>query len=83
MTNTLPARADIDLLKKQAKKLLKQHRGGDADALTTVNTYHPKPESFSGLRDAQLTVARSYGFKGWAELSDAITNTPSTFLGLP
>ena len=74
MTNSLPARADINLLKKQAKKLLKKHRSGDADALKTVTTYHPKPESFSGLRDAQLAVARSYGFKGWAELSDAVEN---------
>jgi len=71
MTSSLPAQADINLLKKQAKKLLKQYRDGNADALTTVNTYHPNPKSFSGLRDAQLVVARSYGFKGWAELSDA------------
>jgi len=50
MTNTLPAKADLNLLKKQAKKLLKQYRNGDADALTAVNTYHPKPESFNVLR---------------------------------
>jgi len=36
MTNSLPAKANIDLLKKQAKKLLKQYRSGRANALTTV-----------------------------------------------
>ena len=75
MTNTLPANADIILLKKQAKKLLKQYRRDNADALNTVRTYHPKPESFAFLRDAHLVIARSYGFKGWKELSAAVAKT--------
>jgi len=75
MTKSLPVQADINLLKKQAKKLLRQYRSGSSDALTTINTLHPKSESFRGLRDAQLVVARSYGFKGWAELSDAVAKT--------
>jgi len=75
MTKSLPAKADINLLKKQAKKLLKQYRKDDVDAITTVNTLHPKPEKFGTLRDAHLVVARSYGFKGWEDLSDAVAKT--------
>jgi len=72
MANSLPARPNIDLLKKQAKKLLKLYRGQSTDAQSEVDLYHPKPASFSGLRDAQLVVARSYGFPGWKELSEAV-----------
>ena len=82
MTISLPAKPDITLLKKQAKKLLKQHRASDPDATNTVNSLHPKPEKFTGLRDAQLVVARSYGFKDWARLSEAVelANHASTSL---
>lgn len=79
MTNSLPAKANIDLLKKQAKKLLKQYRSGRANALTTVKTFHPVAENFTGLRDAQLVVARSYGFKDWAELSHAVLEKQSNY----
>jgi len=41
----------------------------------TVNTFRPIPDNFSGLRDAQLVVACSYRFKGWAELNDAVALT--------
>ena len=82
MTNSLPAKANIDLLKKQAKKLLKQYRSGRANALTTVKTFHPVAENFTGLRDAQLVVARSYGFKDWAELSNAVLEKPVSYTHL-
>ena len=75
MTKSLPAKADINLLKKQAKKLLKQYRKNVADALAAVNAFHPKPEKFEILRDAHLVVARSYGFKDWDELSNAVAKT--------
>jgi len=72
MTYSLPARPNIGLLKKRAKELLKSYRAKSTDALSEVSLYHPKPASFSGLRDAQLVVARSYGFSGWKELDEAI-----------
>ncbi len=72
LTHSLPNNPSLSLLKKQAKKLVKQFRERQSDALTFINTNHPKPESFSGLRDAQLVVARSYGFSGWPELSEAV-----------
>ncbi len=72
MAYSLPARPDISLLRKQAKKLLKLYREHSADALSEINLYHPQPVSFRGLRDAQLVVARSYGFPGWKELDEAV-----------
>jgi len=72
VTNTLPAKPNLSLLKKQAKQLLKQYRAGDPDAITQVESNHPNPVVFSGLRDAQLVIARDYGFPGWAELVDAV-----------
>ncbi len=72
MTHSLPNNPNLGLLKKQAKKLLKQFREGDKSALISIKSNHPKPASFSGLRDAQLVIARRYGFTGWSELSDAV-----------
>ncbi len=72
MTISLPAKPDINLLKKQAKKLLKQYRSNNSEAMSSIQSFHPRPESFNGLRDAQLVVARRYGFISWAELTDAV-----------
>lgn len=72
MKKSLPARPDPNLLRKQAKKLLKLYRAKSTVALSEVSLYHPQPASFSGLRDAQLVVARSYGFSGWKELNEAV-----------
>lgn len=72
MTNALPNNPSISLLKKQAKKLLKQVRENQTDALSFAASHHPKPDSFAGLRDAQLVIARSYGFPGWSELTEAV-----------
>ena len=72
MTRSLPSNPNIGLLKKQAKKLLKQAREGNTDALAAIVSNHPRPEAFAGLRDAQLVIARKYGFAGWSELSEAI-----------
>jgi len=72
VTHSLPPNPNISLLKKQAKKLLKRYRERSANALASVNALHPKPAKFTGLRDAQLVVARSYGFTDWTELSNAV-----------
>lgn len=49
-----------------------QFQEDNPHALATVNSNHPRPEVFAGLRDAQLVIARSYGFPGWQELSEAV-----------
>jgi ankyrin repeat protein len=64
----LPPHANLEHLKKQARQLLQAVRSGLADALQTIKRFHPKPDSFSGLRDAQLVVARKYGLQDWQQL---------------
>lgn len=65
MSNTLPERASLDHLKGQAKALLASFRSGDPDAAARfAEIGKPQPK----LADAQLAVARSYGFESWARL---------------
>ncbi len=66
---TLPQDPDLDQLKTQARELLNAFRSGDADALETF-TLHPRaidPVS-AKLTDAQLVIARSFGFSSWPVL---------------
>lgn len=68
----LPARPNLEFERKQAKKLLRQLRKGDPDALTRVRaklkqSAETKPEDFQ-LSDAQFTIAREYGFTSWPRL---------------
>ncbi|MDY6983517.1 MAG: hypothetical protein SV422_10555, partial [Pseudomonadota bacterium] len=64
----LPPQSSLEHLKKQAKQLLHAVRAGVGDALQTIRRLHPKPDSFSGLRDAQLVIARQYGCRDWQQL---------------
>src|ERR1700729_1408157 len=65
---TLPAKPDLDFLKKQAKQLLREVRAQRGEALQSILAFHPRPAEFSSLRDAQLTLARLYGFADWMAL---------------
>jgi hypothetical protein len=63
----LPARPDLDQLKRQAKELLKAWRRGAAPADRSVR-----------LRDAQLAIARQYGFETWDALRAHVDLTGSS-----
>lgn len=67
MTIELPARADLAQLRGQAKDLRRAVVGGNPAALKRIETLDRRPEDFT-LRDAQLIVAREYGFAGWHDL---------------
>jgi len=69
---TLPARPNIEFEKKEAKGLLRLLQGGDADALARARERHAglertPPDEFK-LADAQLVLAREYGFVSWPRL---------------
>lgn len=66
---TLSRRPDLDQLKRQARELLQALRAGDAGALAEVNAHYrgADPAAFA-LHDAQLVLARAYGFDSWPKL---------------
>jgi ankyrin repeat protein len=68
----LPARPNLEKLKKDAKDLRRAFRAGEIEARKLVQEWHPRPQEFSGLRDAQLTIARLYGHPDWQALCDAV-----------
>ena len=67
----LPNDPSFDHLRKQAKRLQHAVSADDADALARVREFHPRANEVVvafRLTDAQLVVARSYGFSTWAKL---------------
>jgi hypothetical protein len=77
-TLCLPSRPNLAHLKGQARTLQRQVRAGDNAALDTVRTFHPRPraaEAFGTfpLADAQLVLARQYGFPSWSALRRHLT----------
>jgi hypothetical protein len=77
----LPAHPNLEMQQKRAKRLLRAAWDGDADALTRIGALHPKPPAPDALKlaDAQLVVARGYGFETWAVLKrkiESLTATP-------
>lgn len=68
-SKSLPARPSLESLRKQAKKLTRDVAAGSDDATARVQAHLPDVEAASlSLRDAQLVVAREYGFRGWTDL---------------
>jgi hypothetical protein len=74
MKQKLPTRRmrehpDLEQLKRQAKELVRGFAEGEAAAVAEVNAHYraPDPAKFA-LHDAQLVIARSYGFDSWPKL---------------
>src|SRR5688500_6041561 len=66
---SLPERPSLEQLRKQAKDLLRDARNGDATALArSCAVGRPSPGASLTLADAQLVVAREYGFASWPRL---------------
>src|SRR6478735_6275842 len=66
---TLSPHPDLNQLKRQAKELLAAHRAGDDDATAEIAQFYrdADPATFA-LHDAQLVIARAYGFDSWPKL---------------
>jgi ankyrin repeat protein len=68
-TRALPPRPDLDQLKRQAKELLQSFKDGESAAAAEANAhYHGADASTFALHDAQLVIARAYGFESWPKL---------------
>src|SRR3989442_4535630 len=81
MTKSLPSRPNLEQLKNQAKDLLKSLKSDDPDAIQRVRENHPRwsataePEMDAAalsLGDAQLVIAREYGFASWPKLKEHV-----------
>ncbi len=73
----LPGNANLEQLKKGAKSFQRAVRAGDAGAAEVVREFHPRlPDAQPGSpelngftrTDAQLVVARQFGFSSWPKL---------------
>jgi hypothetical protein len=81
VSRDLPGRPHLDVPKREARALLKEWREGKAEALDRIRNRHPRfREAELGavaaskflLNDAQLVMAREYGFSSWMELKERI-----------
>jgi len=87
---SLPERPHLDVPKRQARELLKEWRAGMPEALDRIRRRHPRfrDSDFTAistakflLSDAQLVLAREYGFSTWTELKERIDgNTAAALL---
>ena len=80
----LPENPSLENLKKQARALLNTLRTGDSDAEARVRNIHPRAATAGALdrarftlSDAQLVVAREYGFESWPKLKAYVARQSS------
>lgn len=77
LARRLPAAPNLEQQRKQARDLLAATRAGDAAALGRLRAHHPRlaarpdaelRQTPVSLHDAQLVIAREYGFPSWPKL---------------
>ncbi|WP_024447155.1 ankyrin repeat domain-containing protein [Mycolicibacterium iranicum] len=73
MASMLPDNPSLNRLRVEARTLQRQVAASLGDAVDTVGRHHPRADialaaDTFALHDAQLTVARRYGFSGWPAL---------------
>ena len=70
---SLPARPSLASLRKQAKKLARDVAAGDAAAIARARAHLPSVEPPLTQRNAQLVIAREYGYDGWQDLTAEVS----------
>ena len=75
---SLPPNPNLEQLKNQAKSLVKGHKSSDPRAALQLKQFLPSLSDLSdsevfqakfSLKNAQLVIARAYGFESWATLA--------------
>ena len=78
---SLPPRPDLTQLKLQARELRQSHRQGELSVAARIAAHHPRMKGLPleavlakplALADAQLVLAREYGFENWGVLKRRI-----------
>jgi Ankyrin repeats (3 copies) len=72
-SKSLPARPSLESLRKQAKKLARGIAAGDAGALARARVQLPHVDLPLTQRNAQLVIAREYGYAGWQDLTAEVS----------
>jgi len=70
---SLPARPSHESLRKQAKTLARETAAGDAQAIARARAHLPNVELPLTQRNAQLVIAREYGYAGWQDLTAEVS----------
>ena len=72
-SKSLPARPSLESLRKQAKKLARDIAAGDAGAIARARAQLPDVDLPLTQRNAQLVIAREYGYAGWQDLTAEVS----------
>jgi ankyrin repeat protein len=78
MTRTLSANADLEQLRRSAKRWLKSLLGADPQSLARFHAVLPGQAGVPKLRQVQQALAREYGFASWAALKAEIEDRART-----
>jgi hypothetical protein len=72
-SKSLPVRPSLESLRKQAKKLARDIAAGDAGAIARARVQLPSVDVPLTQRNAQLVIAREYGYAGWQDLTAEVS----------
>src|SRR5206468_12390875 len=72
-SKSLPVRPSLESLRKQAKKLARDTAAGDAGAIARARVQLPNVDLPLTQRNAQLVIAREYGFARRQDLTAALS----------
>jgi hypothetical protein len=72
-SKSLPARPSLKSLRKQAKKLARDIAAADAAAIARARAHLPNVDLPLTQRNAQLVIAREYGYAGWQDLTAEVS----------
>ena len=72
-SKSLPGRPSLESLRKQAKKLARDIAAGDAAAIVRARAQLPHVDLPLTTRNAQLVIAREYGYAGWQALAAEVS----------
>ena len=72
-SQSLPPRPSLESLRKQAKKLSREIAAGDAGAIERARAQLPNVVLPLTQRNAQLVIAREYGYSGWQDLTAEVS----------
>src|SRR5258707_6069437 len=72
-SKSLPLRPSLESLRKQAKKLARDIDAGDTDAIARAQLQLPRVDLPLTQRNAQLVIAREYGYAGWQDLTAEVS----------